>query len=125
MPDNIPTPPPAEPLWSRRSRAQQVKNNAFFREARAKQGRTSPTAWNSSVKPNTTQAQRNAEPRLAGTKEKPRTRKRLMDGRRVIVGIDRTTGVTGNDRAATQTTNDRFFNAAKDQSVIEKARAKK
>lgn len=127
MPDlkEAPKLPAAEPLWSRRTRAQQVKNNGFFREARANQGRGAPAAWNSSVMPNTTQAQRDKEPRLAGTKDKPRTREMRVGDRKVTVGVDRTTGVTEGDRKASLATNGSFFDAAKDQEVIERARAKR
>lgn len=114
--------PAPEPLWSRRAKAQQAKNHGFFREARAVDGRESPAAWKSSVLPNTTQSQHAKEPRLAGTKDLPRTRKRLIGGNRVMVGVDRTTGVTADDRAAAKATNSQFFDAAKEQAAIERAR---
>lgn len=116
--------PPLDPLYARRSRAASVKNNTFFREARAAQGRQSPKAWSASP-PNTANAKPDREPRLAGTHAKPRTRERLVDGKRIVVGVDRTTGVTAGDRAATQATNGQLFESMKEQQKIERARAKK
>lgn len=124
MPDSKVLPPP-DPLYARRARAASVKNNAFFKQARAAQGRQSPKSWNTSTPPNTTNAKPDREPRLAGTTTKPRTRERLVDGKRIVVGVDRTTGVTASDRAATQTTNGGTFESMKEQQKIERARAKK
>jgi hypothetical protein len=123
MPDSKTLPAP-EPLYARRARSAQMKNDEFFRNARTAQGRQSPKSWNAAP-PNTTNAKPHLEPRLAGTTAKPRTRERLVNGKRVMVGIDRTTGVTASDRAATQTTNNQFFNEIREQQKIERARAKK
>lgn len=124
-----PAPPPAVPLTVRRAEAPRVQNNAFFKNARARDGRTSPAEWDNSVKPNTTQCQ--VEKPLAGHTRNgefnPRTEQRYLNSirKRVVVGKDRTIGVTAKDRAATAQTNAKFFANAKAQDAIEKARTKK
>lgn len=117
-----------EPLWSRRAKASQVKNNAQMVAGRSTERRESPMAWASSVKPNTTQSQKErpaAGHMVKGRPSELRTRERLVDGQRTSLQVRRSTGVTAEDRAMTQTVNDSFFAAAKAQDAIEKARVAK